>query len=301
MKLPDFLIIGAMKAGTTTLWSDLRMHPAISMDAKEPGCLCDDEVLNPEGMEKYASFFARSEPGQLCGDASTSYAKRPSFEGVAERALRVLGEEIKAIYLVREPVSRAVSQHYHIHFWDNTPPPLPECRTLDPLLIEYSRYAMQLEPWIEAFGRERVRVVVFEEYVEDRCGTVAELHDFLGLPPRPDLLKASQASNRTAGKPLLNQGLGRWIRHHPVYRRLIRPVAPARLKEAFTERFLPKAPPPSPPTLAQVDQIIEGVRDDAEQLQCIMGRPRPLWDFAAVRRKYEKIAIPPPLSGGAGL
>lgn len=288
MRLADFLIIGAMKAGTTTLYSDLRANPAVFMDAKEPHSFCNDRILTPEGIEEYAALFAGAEANQLCGEASTGYTKRPFFEGVAERVLKVLGKDIKLIYVVREPVARAVSDHYHIHFWDNVPRPINEVDHIDPMIINHSRYAMQLEPWLDLFGRDRIYILQFENFINDRHGAITSVSEFLGLPPRPELIDEAKIQNRTAGKPVLNRGIGRAIRHNPLYRRLIRPMISDGIKDQVIKCFLPKTPARhAAPTLAQVDYIIDQVHDDAERLRQIMGRSDAIWDFAAVRQKYE--------------
>src|SRR5690606_18597197 len=114
LRLPDFLIIGAQKAGTTTLFRDLETHPQIAFSYhKEPHSLCYDQVLTPRGQRRYSDYFVHIKPGQICGEASTGYTRFPQFQGVAERALRVLGPDLRLIYIVRNPVDRVVSHHHH--------------------------------------------------------------------------------------------------------------------------------------------------------------------------------------------
>ncbi len=114
MRLPDFLIIGAQKAGTTTLYRDLLANPAIFLPIdKEPGNLCEDDLLTDTGRSAYARHFANASTDQLCGEATTSHTKRPDVLGVPARARRLLGDKLKVIYLVREPISRIISHHHH--------------------------------------------------------------------------------------------------------------------------------------------------------------------------------------------
>ena len=92
MQIPDFLIVGAMKAGTTTLYRDLSGHPGIYLpEEKEPETLVrfgNDEAAI---LRDYKSLLGRSPKGALTGEASTVYTKRPLHEGVAERAWRICG------------------------------------------------------------------------------------------------------------------------------------------------------------------------------------------------------------------
>ena len=102
MRLPDFLIVGAQKAGTTSLYFDLLKNPAVFMPSdKELGNLLDDDVCTPPGRAAYAKRFRRARPDQLCGEATTSYTKLPDHPGVSDRARRVLRHAAR-----RNPPSR---------------------------------------------------------------------------------------------------------------------------------------------------------------------------------------------------
>src|SRR5262245_34426917 len=84
---PDFLIVGAMKAGTTSLHRDLNLHPQIFLpEEKEPEGLCHDRVLSARGRRRYARLFRPSRAGQMRGEASTAYTKLPEWQGVPARA-----------------------------------------------------------------------------------------------------------------------------------------------------------------------------------------------------------------------
>ena len=108
---PDFLIVGAMKAGTTTLYHDLSEHPDIFLPVlKEPEVLTTLERLD-EMRAYYARLFRPARPGQLKGEASTAYTKRPNNEGVAEKARALCGDGLKIIYIRRDPVERIRSQY----------------------------------------------------------------------------------------------------------------------------------------------------------------------------------------------
>ena len=88
MPLPDFLIIGAMKAGTTTLYRDLMTNPAIFFPSeKEKSHLLRDEVLTEAGRRDYEKLFRRARPGQVLGIAPTRYTNLPDCPGVPGRAL----------------------------------------------------------------------------------------------------------------------------------------------------------------------------------------------------------------------
>jgi len=105
--LPHFIIIGAMNAGTTSLYHYLKTHPdIISSSPKEPSFFVQDRFR--KGLEWYKSIFKGA--GRFAFEASANYSKRHLFPGVPKRMFKVVSE-IKLIYLLRDPIERAKS-HY---------------------------------------------------------------------------------------------------------------------------------------------------------------------------------------------
>ena len=206
MKLPDFLIIGAMKAGTTSLYEDLLAIPGLWLPPqKEPEDLADPSVETPEGQARYAAKYARCPQGALAGDASTAYAKLPTYPGVAERALRLLGPDTRIIYVTRDPIARIVSQYHHLWGLELEHRPLNEAVMEDPSFVKYSLYQWQLEPWRASFDAGNILVLRFEDYIADRTATLAEICAFLGIAP-PDEAVAAAHRNQSAGKRVARPG-----------------------------------------------------------------------------------------------
>ncbi|MEM1330293.1 MAG: sulfotransferase [Planctomycetota bacterium] len=281
MRLPDFLIIGAMKAGTTTLFADLGANPGCYFPRdKEPGDLARDEVLTEAGRAAYARHFEGAPSGALLGEASTVYTKRPDFERCAERARRVLGPDLKLLYIVRDPISRALSQHYHE--WSAGELDIADAseaiRSV-PRILEYSRYAMQLEPWLDAFGSENLMAVRFEDYIADRASGCERVSRFLGLEPRTDLIE-SAAHNKGDEKMVLRGPLKALWNSWP-YQKLVRPVlgssAASGLKSAISRR-MPKAPPrPAKPSSDVLAWARTQVEPDLARLPELLGAGAPAW------------------------
>jgi hypothetical protein len=140
-RYPDFFIIGAARAGTTTLATELSHHPKVFVcDPKEP-FFFSHESVRARGCESwYQGLFARRRPDQICREASTSYSCWPECGDVAGRiALAMSGARL--IYLIRHPVERAYS-HYHYYDvvrlghqcrdWNSmSPPPRPRSHRLE--------------------------------------------------------------------------------------------------------------------------------------------------------------------------
>lgn len=287
MTLPHFLIIGAMKAGTTTFYHDLLSHPGIFMPAdKEPHALTRDAVLTDEGRAAYAALFEPATPGQKCGEASTGYTKLPDYPGVPRRAKAVLGPGVKLIYLMREPVARIISHNHH-RFTAGIFKQGDIARNLrkHPELLNWSRYAMQARAWIDEFGRDALLLIRFEDYVSDRRAWIARAQRFLGVEPRPDLVNVDVYYNQSEGKPVMTDAW-RAVRKYTGYRRFLRPLLPSSIKQRLRSMVLPKAPPrPDPPNAETVAWIIDQLREDLADLRQLMGLDAPVWDMNAVAAK----------------
>jgi hypothetical protein len=159
---PDFMIIGAMKCATSTLHDQLAVQEGVVMSMpKEPNFFSDEENWG-RGLSWYWSLFARAEDGELCGESSTHYTKLPRHPKVIERVAEHV-PDAKFIYVMRNPLDRLVS-HY-MHEWTQRVLTVSLAKAIDdhPALIQFGQYAMQLEPYFEAFGKERVLPVFFDQ------------------------------------------------------------------------------------------------------------------------------------------
>lgn len=281
MTLPGFLVIGAMKSGTTTVYRDLSAQPRIFAPVdKEPEALLSDEVFTPQGLARYERLFRKARADQLCFEASTGYTKLPDLCGAAERAARLrdeFGGPGKAVYVVRNPVKRLISQHYHEYSAGEMGPDIERAVREHPKLINYSKYTMQVGPWIEALGRENVKIVLFEQYMADRDGGLFELCGFLGVEFDPASLDMESRANRSEGKAVHNR-LSRWMAANPVYRKLVREALSDGLRDKLRGLVSSKAPPrPGPPSEETVALIERAVWADAEKLGELLGLPGSPW------------------------
>ncbi len=289
--LPQFLVIGAMKAGSTTIYEDLRAHPQIFLIEKELDSFNSPSISTPTGRARYEQLFAKAAPGQLRGDVSATYAKLPETEGLAERAATVLGSDFQVVYSVRNPVDRVVSQHHHEYMRGKiSQASIDDAVREVPRLISYSKYAYQLRPFVDAVGPENVHLIRFEDYTADRATGLGRLLDFLGVDRIVDGADLDRAHNVSEG---LHIGTGRiWqLTRSAAYRRALRPLMPERVRKLGRRALLPTAPPrPAPPSPATVDRIIDAVASDLDALRSSSVAVPELWDLEATRQRYLTIA-----------
>ncbi len=180
MALPDFLIIGAMKCGTSTLQAQLADHSGIFMTTpKEPNFFSDDDI-HARGTDWYEALFDAAAPGDLKGEASTHYTKLPTYPQCLERMAAVL-EAPKLIYMIRNPVARAVSHYVHEWTMGTVSTDLDHALDVHPELISYGCYGQQIAPFAQRFGAERIRVFSLEDMRRDPQRILDQVGAFLGV------------------------------------------------------------------------------------------------------------------------
>jgi Sulfotransferase domain len=178
--LPNLVVIGAQKCGTTSLHYYLGRHPEISMSGAKELDFFVSWGSWTKGLDWYAAQFDAAAP--VRGESSPSYTDYPRNDGVAERMHSVL-PEAKLVYLVRDPIDRIVSHYLHDYSVGRLEQPLEEVLG-GPQGERYttrSRYFLQLEQYLSHYPLERILVVAQEELLADRAATIRRVFEFLGV------------------------------------------------------------------------------------------------------------------------
>jgi hypothetical protein len=180
--LPNLIVIGGLKCGTTSLHHYLNLHPEIAMSRPKELNFFVAELNWPLGRDWYAGHFDPAAP--VRGESSPHYTNRPGFGGVPERMRALLNGEARLIYMVRDPIDRMLSHYLHNVGGGYDDRPLVDALS-DPesSYVSRSRYFFQLEPYVEAFGAERIAIVGREDLRDDRPGTMRRAFEFLGVDP----------------------------------------------------------------------------------------------------------------------
>lgn len=267
---PDFIVIGAMKSATTTLHEQLARQPGIFMcHPKEPNFFSDDEVY-ARGLGWYGSLFRPAGMADLRGESSTHYTKLPTYPRTIDRMTRDL-PRLKLIYVMRHPIDRLLSQYVHEVTVGRISMGLREAVGRYPELIDYGRYGMQLQPYLDAYGPGAVLPVFFSRLVAHSQAELERIGRFIGHegPIRWD-----------EGLGPLNQGRAR-LRPSPVREVLVQApvltsirqrVVPRRLSESLKEFWRARVDPPrlTPSLEARLREVFDA---DLAQLGAWLGLP----------------------------
>ncbi len=194
--LPDFLIIGAQKAGSTSVYNQLRQHPQVFLpDKKEIGYFSRKFHY---GLDYYQEYFAPAKEGQIKGEATPDYLH---FPNMAERIHETL-PNVKIIAILREPIARAYSA-FCMQLRKGAEPrdtTFLDAVNKSPEYLDFGRYANLLTPYYERFDKSQILICWFETFKDQPQEFYDTLCDFLGIDRLEDIVKTSKASNKKEGR-----------------------------------------------------------------------------------------------------
>jgi hypothetical protein len=298
---PNFFLVGAARAGTTSLWQYLRDHPEIHMPSglpgKEPSFFCD---LTPpwatayRTYDEYLTLFTRAGRCPAVGDASTNYLVSPE----SPRRIHERYPEGRIIVILRNPVQRAYSLYRFLCFWG-----LESATTFEKALerendrfenerfkrqmellyfaflyVNSGLYSAQLERYFALFPRDRIFVVLYDDLKKDPRGTTRELYRFLSVNAEfePDV-----AVHNASGFPLsvrVQGALCRTWNAHP-----LRPREPIRRRDrlhfpvAFGINALLGRYRSSRMRSETRRALVKRFRDDIQKTAALIGRNLDSW------------------------
>ena len=152
-------------------------------ELKEPNFFSNDEQY-AKGMSWYLSNFDSTDDYILCGESSTHYAKLPTYPQTIARLKQHL-PSAKFIYVMRHPIDRLISQYIHEWSVGAISTDINRAVFQYPELIAYSQYSMQLQPYLEEFGRDRVLPVFFERLLSNPQAELERICRFLDYSEQP--------------------------------------------------------------------------------------------------------------------
>ena len=255
-RLPSFLIIGAMKSATSTLYEQLLRQPGIYLPAlKEPNYFSDDRQF-ARGLAWYEGLFEAAQASDLVGEASTHYTKLPTYPLTVSRMREAL-DDPRLIYVMRHPVDRLISQYVHQWSENEIRSGINEAVTRHPELVAYSCYTQQLAPFIETYGKASILPVFFDRL---RAAPQAELErvcQFIGYKGTPRWQSEHERSNVSAER-VRKFPLYELIVDNPLATQLRRTLVPkalrTKVREFFSMRNRPKL---SEQNLAELERTFD--------------------------------------------
>lgn len=273
-RLPDFVIIGAMKCGTTSLFRWLGEQPEVHLpEIKEPHFFSRDDRWN-RGLEWYRSLFGEAEAESVTGEASASYTD-PRFSPLAAERMATIVPRARLIFLIRDPVERIRSHYRHEVQRSRERRPLVEALQ-DPEnpYLRSSLYHRALAPYLDRFPLEQVLVARLEDLTAGSAWEEVLTH--IGLPGRPRPQESYNVSSEKAGftRPMLRlweSGLGRRLGKVPKPLRDLGKRLLLRRSSRYAEKL--------DGSLVTIPEgVLQPLWVDQRRFAERLGRSEPLWD-----------------------
>lgn len=265
-RMPNFLVIGAMKAGTSSLYHYLAAHPDVSMSVSKETKFFLPGVMEEKGLEWYQSFFREDKPA--IGEASPDYTKHPFFPGCAEKIHSLL-PQAKLIYVLRDPVERMVSHYWHEVDRGREKRTMVEALSNPSLDDRYcipSQYHRQWMEYLKLYPQSQTLTISADDLRANTRMVMRQIYSFLEVEPNFESPVFDEAFHLSSEKPGTGNKLVRavWRLGRSFHKRLILPFTSKQLRKKRSD-YAQKLP-------AEVrEKICDFLRSDVEQLRSLTG------------------------------
>lgn len=278
--LPNLIIIGGLKCGTTSLHHYLGLHPEIQMSKPKELNFFVRELNWDLGLPWYRGRF--DSRFQVRGESSPHYTNLPRYLGVPARIHDTI-PDAKLVYMVRDPIARILSHWRHGTGAGYETRPMADVLTRgDQTYVTRSMYWMQLQPYLELFPREQIQVFAQEELHADREGTMRRAFEFAGVDPDFTSEQFDREWERSTAKESDKYQLMEKLIKLPGFRAFDRNFdrLPERMRW-MVEKVVhdPDAPEaPKPNLTPEIEERLLGFfGDDSRRIQEFAGREFPGW------------------------
>jgi hypothetical protein len=315
MTMPNFLVIGAMKSGTTALYYYLKQHPQVYMspvkepnffafEGEEPRSEWDKEQRwvhrsTVTNIEAYRALFRRATNEKALGEASHWYLYKPK----AVERIKHLVPEAKMIAVLRNPVERAYS--HFLHSVRTGTEPLTDfaealradgsgarSETEREDYVGRGLYHKQLSRYFDTFDRDQMSIYLYEDFKKAPVETLQDIFRFLEIDKTftPDVSRKRNVSGYPKSK-----ALDRILRGSYPVRNALKVYLPPRLRWSLSKVYddLETRNTAKPPEIGPEvkRELIEVFRDDVLKLQELINRDLSAWLDDPSRASAEQLEL----------
>lgn len=294
---PTFILIGAAKAGTTTLYHVLREHPQVWMSpVKEPHYFSVPEREPPSGgywpgatvsrWSDYVALFDGAGAGQARGEASVDYLHGAGVP----TAVRARVPDVRLLAVIRNPVDAARSRYWMAVRHEQTRATLEELIEREPvdppsdlpftawtdIVVRSGFHAAHLRRWIDAFGRDALLILTKDDLDADPGAVLTAMCEHIGVDPTAPLDRERRLNEGYAPRSTTVNQLVR--RPSPALLGLLRRTLPQPVRSRIRATLVRANDRPIPPLAPDTRQrLLDTYRDDTLALEEILGRDLSAW------------------------
>lgn len=283
-KLPNFFIIGAPRAGTTTLYEYLKkillvyMSPLKEPQYFSPNCSLTDGLRRIVDRDEYLCLFKGVQNEKVIGEASTSYLWDPKSAELIYHDI----PNAKIICILRDPIQRAFS-HYRIHLRSNF-----EKQTFHEAIMKINDhfdphttnrylhaglYSEQIQRYLNLFGKNQVKIIIFEEFIKNPKEVVEDILKFLDI-----YIKLNSFESEIHNTFNLPSGYVRAVLLNSKFLKKISSFLPKSFRKSLKDNFLLTE---KNPEISKEDEkfLKNFYKEDVQKLEKILNRRLPWKNF----------------------
>jgi len=265
-------VIGAQKSGTTWLQHVFDGDDRFDVhEQQELHFFTRPDMTEERAAREYPAAFRNWYGKRIGVEVTPTYLFRTKTAPMIARTCAALGRRPRVVAMLREPISRAFSEYQMIMNVDRSIGSFSDCLIERPRLLDKGRYAVQLEAWFDAMGRDNVLVLFFDD-IRDRPGEVlATLSNFLGLKTPiesgyekrtvnaggVDRLPALSKARAAVGGTLRRAGLTRLVH-------AVKDLYPVRALDQINKRRMSLDP-------SEADALRRGFSAEIDRLDALVG------------------------------
>jgi len=286
---PNFFIVGGSKCGTTNISYYLNLHPKIFFsELNEPYYFCKWDV--PEeynrnsmitNMKKYLDLFKNVKNEIIVGEASSPYLSCPHAALEIKKAF----PNSKILISIRNPIERSHSAYFSYQFMKPNEQNFMEMiKTHEKLIsekifyidsiLESGFYTKNIKRYQEIFGKENVKVIIFEDYIKNTNQHIDSIFNFLGINDKIDLNEQSKGSYRVPknffAKSLLN---------NKNFRKVSTILIPTVMRQKLGDKYFLKQVKKPQMLENERNYLRELYNDEVNELEKFLGKKLPWKDF----------------------
>lgn len=295
MPLPTFLVVGAIKAGTTALYQYMIQHPEIylSPERKESRFLTglshktNPEILSQisviESYNEYEQLFSKAKAGQQVGEIDPWYLYL--YDAAIPRIKQYLSPDVKIIISLRSPAERALSNYYQGYRQGLIKRPFDELTSMLPSLDKFDwyermvfqagSYSQQVAAYLAAFPRKQVFIFLYEDFQANPQQIYQNICEFIGVDAtfQPDM---SYKANK-GGIPK-NQTLHRFLTQKSLATEVLKPLIPIHLRRKLRFQLINTNLEQYPALSQRSRHLLNNYyKDDIQRVQALIDRDVTRW------------------------
>ena len=273
-KLPNFIIVGAGKCGTTSLHNYLSQHPQVYIcPQKETFFFMGEEQRNKNkkwgavtSIEEYSKLFAQAPENSVVGEISTVYYAHEKSASLIHQYL----PQTKIVAILRDPAQRAFSD-YQMHFRKGR-----EKRDFNTTIqakrqyIRQGFYYAELKPFFEIFNRDQIKILLYEDLAKNPLGFIQDLFRYIEVDDQfiPDMSKRGRDSGMAK-----NTALNRLLNKQNLFTKALKTVIPNSVINKLIKQnsYKPKL------SIEDRNQLIQIYREDILKLQDLLELDLSAW------------------------